>query len=72
MKSEMDLAGMDERQRLCWLLASRATLLIAGLIWIGMIVFELANNRTPVFMIAAVPAIALIRWVAYLVYKGKC
>jgi len=71
MKTEMDLAGFDERQRLCWLLANRATLMLVGLLWIGMIVVDLAENRMPVFLISMVPAIALVRWVLYLVYKRR-
>ena len=36
MKTEMDAMGMDERQRTCWLLANRLTLIAVGL---GKVVF---------------------------------
>ncbi|MBU1320443.1 MAG: hypothetical protein KKG33_12530 [candidate division Zixibacteria bacterium] len=68
MKSEMDVMGMDERQRLCWLLANRVTLMVVGVFWIGMIGWEVINHRVPYFLIAMVPAFAAIRFFTYLVY----
>lgn len=68
MKTEMDVMRMDERQRLCWLLANRLTLMVVGVVWIGMIALEIVNNRMPYFLIAMVPVFALIRFLTYLVY----
>lgn len=65
MTSEMDVMQMDERQRRAWLLANRATLLIVGIVWIGMIAWELAHRRTPYFLVAMVPAFALVRFAFY-------
>lgn len=62
MTSEMDIMRMDERQRRAWLLANRATLFIVGIVWIGMIVWELAHRRMPYFMVAMVPVFALVRF----------
>ena len=61
MPTEMDLFRMDERQRLAWLMANRGTVIAVGLTWIGMIVWELAHQRAPVFLIAMVPVFALLR-----------
>ena len=72
MKTEMDAMRMDERQRLCWLMANRATLMIVGLVWIGMIVFEsLSDNRIPYFLIIMVPVFGLIRFLAYKMYARR-
>ena len=71
MKSEMDILSMDERQRVCWLLANRATLMIVGLVWLGMIVWKLIENRMPYFLIIMVPVFGLIRFVMYHVYAAK-
>ena len=71
MKNEMDVMKMDERQRLCWLLANRATLLIVGLIWIGMIVWELLHQRVPYFLVIMVPVFALARLALYHVYARR-
>lgn len=71
MKNEMDVMRMDERQRLCWLLANRATLLIVGLIWIGMIGWELLHERIPYFLIIMVPVFALARLALYQVYARR-
>jgi len=68
MKTEMDALGMDERQRLAWLLANRATLLLVGVVWLGMIGWELVQHRTPYFMLAMVPAFALTRLMTYRLY----
>lgn len=65
MKSEMDVLSMDERQRLCWLRANRVTLMIVGLVWLGLIGWELASGRSPWFFIAMVPVFAVIRLAAY-------
>lgn len=37
MKNEMDVLKMDELQRQCWLRANRATLMLVGLLWLGLI-----------------------------------
>jgi hypothetical protein len=71
MKSEMDVLGMDERQRLFWLLANRATLFVVGLVWIGMIVWQLTRGHTDWFLIAMVPLFALVRWGVYLYHARK-
>jgi len=68
MKSEMDVLRMDERQRLCWLLANRVTLMIVGVVWIGMIVWEIANHNIPWFLIVMVPVFGLVRLVTYFMY----
>jgi hypothetical protein len=39
--------------------------MIVGLIWIGMIVWELAHRRVPYFLVAMVPAFALVRFAFY-------
>ena len=71
MKTEMDLMRMDERQRSAWLLANRATLMVVGLTWLGMIAWELAHRRTPLFLLAMVPAFALLRLLLYLLYSHR-
>lgn len=62
MKNEMDVTGMDERQRHAWLRANRATLMLVGITWLGMIAWELAQGRTPVFLIVMVPVFAVLRF----------
>ena len=69
MKSEMDIVNMDERQRLAWLRANRMTLFCVGAVWIGMIIRELFQQRTPYFLIVMVPVFAGIRYLSYLVYS---
>jgi hypothetical protein len=71
MKSEMDLLGMDERQRLCWLYANRIMIFIIGAIWLLMIGYELLQGRTRWFMIAMVPVLALVRLLVYLYYSRR-
>lgn len=71
MKSEMDVLGMDERQRLFWLLANRATLMVVGLVWIGMILWQLSRGRTDWFLIAMVPVFGLVRWGFYLYHARR-
>ena len=66
MKSEMDTMRMDERQRICWLLANRATLMVVGIAWVGMIAWEMVQGRAPWFMLAMVPIFAAIRFGWYL------
>ena len=65
MKSEMDLMRMDERQRLHWFRANRATLMVVGVVWLLMIAFELYEGRTPGFLIVMVPIFASIRFGFY-------
>jgi hypothetical protein len=69
MSNEMDVMNMDERQRRAWLLANRATLFLVGIVWIGMIAWELFHRRVPVFMTAMVPAFALLRFAFYRRYQ---
>jgi len=71
MKTEMDAMRMDERQRLNWLLANRATLFIVGLCWLGLIAWEAVHGRMPHFLIVMVPVFALVRFVFYQVYSRK-
>ncbi len=72
MKTEMDAMRMDERQRACWYLANRATLMIVGLVWLSLIVYEVVhNNYVPTFMIIMVPIFALVRFTAYKYYIRK-
>ena len=69
MTTEMDAMRMDERQRLSWLRANRMTLILVGLVWLGMIGWELAHQTTPWFMIVMVPIFALVRLLAYRTYQ---
>ncbi len=71
MKSEMDAMKMDERKRLHWLRANRLTLIIVGIVWVGMIAWEFLHNETPYFLIGMVPVFALIRLVGYKLYKAE-
>ena len=71
MKNEMDVMRMDERMRLCWLLANRMTLVIVGLVWLGMIAWDLIHGRVSYFLIAMVPAFALVRLGFYLLYARR-
>ena len=71
MKNEMDMLKMDERQRLCWLLANRATLIVVGILWLALIIRDLLNHQTPYELILAVPAIALVRLVFYKYYARR-
>ena len=68
MKTEMDVLGLDERQRMAWLKANRATLIAVGLLWLGLIFWDLSRGRQPWFMIAMVPVIAAVRWGFYRYY----
>ncbi len=65
MTTEMDIMDMDERQRTAWLQANRVTLMLVGLTWIGMIVWELVLETFPTFLIAMVPVFALGRFLIY-------
>lgn len=60
---------MDERERCCWLLANRATLMLVGVCWLGLIGWELAQTRAPWFLIAMVPGFAGIPFLLYLHYR---
>ncbi len=68
MKTEMDALRMDERQRLAWLRANRATLLAIAVAWFGMIVWDLVHDRVPLFLLVMVPVFALVRLAFYLYY----
>jgi hypothetical protein len=69
MKDEMDLLKMSAPDRICWLRANRITLMIVGLIWIGMILHQLFSGTVPWFLIAMVPVFALTRLGMYAYYK---
>lgn len=69
MKSEMDIFGMNEQARICWLKANRITLIVVGMVWIGMIVQQLFVGNRPWFLIVMVPVFALLRFAAYSYYK---
>ncbi len=69
MKNEMNLLKMDERQRLGWLLANRVTLMIVGLVWLGMIGWNLLHHETPWFLIIMIPVFGLVRFSVYLYYS---
>ena len=71
MPNEMDALRMDERQRLAWLLASRATLIAVGLAWVGLIGWDLAHGRRPWFLIAMVPVFAGVRAFFYRLYAAR-
>jgi len=71
MKNEMDVLKMDELQRQCWLLANRATLMLVGLLWLGLIAWEAAHGTVPWFLIMMVPTIAFVRSVFYFIYMKK-
>jgi len=68
MRTEMDVLGMDERQRLHWLEANRSTLMLVGVVWLLMIAFELTEGRRPGFLIAMVPIFAGLRFGFYYYY----
>jgi hypothetical protein len=68
MTSEMDLLRMDERQRLSWLMANRGTLVAVGIVWLGMLVWEIAHDRPPVFLVVMVPVFGLLRLALYKFY----
>lgn len=65
MKNEMDMMSMDERQRYAWLRANRLTLILVGIVWIGLIARDLIRGGTPYFMIVMVPVFALVRFILY-------
>jgi len=69
MTTEMNIMGMDERQRLAWLLSNRVTLILVGLTWVGMIAWEVSHDRLPLFLIAMVPVFAIVRFVTYRFYQ---
>jgi hypothetical protein len=69
MTTEMDIMGMDERQRLAWLHANRVTLILVGLTWIGMIAWEVIHDQFPMFLIAMVPVFAIVRFSTYRYYQ---
>ena len=67
----MDVLGMDERQRICWLYANRAVLFIVGIVWLCIIGWELMHQRVPYFMIVMVPVFAVIRFIAFILYAKR-
>ncbi len=71
MTTEMDVLHMNEWQRVAWLRANRALLMTVGMIWLGMIGWEIAHGRVPWFLIAMVPAFALLRVGFYLWYMRR-
>jgi hypothetical protein len=68
MKSEMDLMQMDERQRLSWLMANRATLILVGVVWLSLIAWEYGEGRHPAFLVVMVPVFAAARLAFYWYY----
>ncbi len=71
MKNEMDAMKLDERQRLCWLLANRGTLFVLGVAWIALAVIELLGGGVnPLIMIALIPVFALVR-VGFFAYYSR-
>lgn len=68
MATEMDVMRMDERQRDAWLRANRLTLMAVGLVWLGMIGWELAHQTTPWFLILMVPVFGIFRFASYRIY----
>jgi hypothetical protein len=68
VRTEMDVMRMDERQRLHWLAASRATLITVGVVWLLMIAWELLQRRLPMFLIVMVPVFAAVRLGFYRFY----
>lgn len=71
MKSEMDLLRMDERQRLCWLMANRAVLFIVGVLWLLIIGWYLWHGHSPWVMIVLVPILAFVRLGFYQFYVRR-
>ena len=71
MKTEMDTLGLDERQRVCWLYANRALIFVVGIVWLGMIGWEVWHQRPPIFMIIMIPVFALIRFMAFMLYAKR-
>jgi len=69
MTNEMDVMEMDERQRISWLRANRSTLILVGLVWLGMIGWQLAHRSTPWFLIVMVPVFAIFRFASYRYYQ---
>jgi hypothetical protein len=68
MRTEMDIMHLDERQRLHWLKANRATLIVVGAVWLAMIAWELLQDRTPWYLISMVPIFAAVRLGFYWFY----
>jgi hypothetical protein len=68
MVTEMDVMGFDERQRWAWLQANRVTLVLVGLTWLGMIIWDLVQGRFPRFLIVMVPVFAVARFVSFRLY----
>jgi hypothetical protein len=71
MKSEMEVMKLDERERLCWLYANRATLFFVGLVWIGLAVRQLLLDSTPYFLLVMIPVFALARFGFFRLYKSR-
>jgi hypothetical protein len=71
MKTEMDVLKMDERQKLCWLMANRAIIFVIFIAWAGIIIRDFLQGRNPIVMIILIPVLALIRFLFYLYYSKK-
>ncbi len=69
MTTEMDVMQMDERQREAWLRANRLTLILVGLVWLGMIAWDIAHRTTPWFLILMVPVFGIFRFASYRYYQ---
>jgi fatty acid desaturase len=71
VKTEMDVLDMDERQRLSWLQANRVTLMVVGLVWLGLIGWEVSQGRVPWFLVVMVPVFAVVRFAAYRYFLAR-
>jgi hypothetical protein len=69
MRDETEVAETTGSRQQAWHRANTLTLIVVGVVWIGMIVHRLSLGEMPSFLIAMVPAFALIRFLAYLHYK---
>lgn len=61
MKNEMQALNMDELQQQAWLRANRATLMLVGSFWLGLIGWSLAHGGRPWFMMIMVPVFGASR-----------
>lgn len=71
MKTEMDALRMSEEERRWWLEANRVTLMVVGLVWLGMVGYRLWQGEAAGFLIAMVPAFAMVRLLAYQHFKRR-
>ncbi|UCG52693.1 MAG: hypothetical protein JSW58_03860 [Candidatus Latescibacterota bacterium] len=69
MKNEPDKMRIDSPRLHALLLANRVTLVIIGIVWIGMIIYRLAGGEYWRFLASTVPMIILIWHGTYLFFK---